>query len=318
MTVYPRVCGGTSPEARVARVKDGLSPRVRGNRLSCMPITCGRGSIPACAGEPCGLPTAFCGRPVYPRVCGGTPGQPGPVMFRPGLSPRVRGNLRDAGRAEIRIGSIPACAGEPAIRQPGQSIVKVYPRVCGGTVRRAFRSVLLKGLSPRVRGNQSGVTNRAAAIGSIPACAGEPTKSGAADYAARVYPRVCGGTSARRAKQDTSAGLSPRVRGNPLGTTAMTVGARSIPACAGEPISLGITTICESVYPRVCGGTAYHRRKSLKQQGLSPRVRGNRLRAKEVVGGVGSIPACAGEPFPIRRPPYAGMVYPRVCGGTVN
>ena len=317
MTVYPRVCGGTSPEARVARVKTvyprvcggtafpvcplraagGLSPRVRGNLVDYQQLSAAGRSIPACAGDPGATRPGNVSTRSIP-ACAGEP---------PGRRPRRNSHW-----------VYPRVCGEPAIRQPGQSIVKVYPRVCGGTVRRAFRSVLLKGLSPRVRGNQSGVTNRAAAIGSIPACAGEPTKSGAADYAARVYPRVCGGTSARRAKQDTSAGLSPRVRGNPLGTTAMTVGARSIPACAGEPISLGITTICESVYPRVCGGTAYHRRKSLKQQGLSPRVRGNRLRAKEVVGGVGSIPACAGEPFPIRRPPYAGMVYPRVCGGTVN
>ena len=50
--VYPRVCGGTLPANVHARMMQGLSPRVRGNRRN--PI-CGRPgarSIPACAGEP--------------------------------------------------------------------------------------------------------------------------------------------------------------------------------------------------------------------------------------------------------------------------
>ena len=32
-TVYPRVCGGTMLVGTVARLRRGLSPRVRGNRL---------------------------------------------------------------------------------------------------------------------------------------------------------------------------------------------------------------------------------------------------------------------------------------------
>ena len=35
-----------------------------------------------------------------------------------------------------------------------------------------------------------------------------------------------------------------------------------------------------------------------KAQGLSPRVRGNRAAAMPMVSMCGTIPACAGEPFP--------------------
>ena len=51
-----------------------------------------------------------------------------------GLSPRVRGNrcLPRAGRQRQR--SIPACAGEPNIGDLVAWEVKVYPRVCGGTM----------------------------------------------------------------------------------------------------------------------------------------------------------------------------------------
>ena len=175
--VYPRVCGGTAsaggsirywlrsipacageprwePDRR-RRPQSGLSPRVRGNRsyhlkhltilLKVYPRVCGgtsdlkrltsfdqlNGSIPACAGEPW----------ILRRF----------KDVLPGLSPRVRGNRCSANNV--------------------RSMIKVYPRVCGGTMN-----------------------------GSIPACAGEPPATrltvGLTAVQLRVYPRVCGGTPA--------------------------------------------------------------------------------------------------------------------------
>ena len=50
--------------------------------------------------------------------------------------------------------------------------------------------------------------------------------------------------------------------------------------------------------------------------GLSPRVRGN-LRGETLYWtGLGSIPACAGEPVMRPSSPSSSEVYPRVCGGT--
>ena len=67
----------------------------------------------------------------------------------------------------------------------------------------------------------------------------------------------------------------------------------------------------------MCGGTA-RRSSSVKgMSGLSPRVRGNPLPSEGVVGLVGSIPACAGEPPAFCSTTSAVAVYPRVCGGTV-
>ena len=50
--------------------------------------------------------------------------------------------------------------------------------------------------------------------------------------------------------------------------------------------------------------------------GLSPRVRGNQGRVFSAVGWDGSIPACAGEPYPAAVTSETSQVYPRVCGGT--
>ena len=52
-----------------------------------------------------------------------------------GLSPRVRGNHDVPAHRVFDLGSIPACAGEPAGARLGAGGQWVYPRVCGGTVR---------------------------------------------------------------------------------------------------------------------------------------------------------------------------------------
>ena len=97
----------------------------------------GRGSIPACAGEPDG-PDSNTSRPtVYPRVCGGTGGAP-PLLSSP------------------------------------LSLAWVYPRVCGGTANPTLNRTAAMGLSPRVRGNPLVLSRVLGVGGSIPACAGEP------------------------------------------------------------------------------------------------------------------------------------------------
>ena len=132
-------------------------------------------------------------------------------------------------------------------------------------------------------------------------------------------------------------GLSPRVRGNRSHSGAGRTATRSIPACAGEPTSGVILSsvarvyprVCgepqpgptspspHRVYPRVCGGTSSSPSTSSTQNGLSPRVRGNRRGRPRCTVRTGSIPACAGEPHePAPEAPARSPVYPRVCGGT--
>ena len=172
--VYPRVCGGTRLSLVHWHVRRGLSPRVRGNPSPTSPSMSYSRSIPACAGEPrCGLRRTLSSR-VYPRVCGGTIYLLEPPIKIIGLSPRVRGNLRRAVNRFAHHRSIPACAGEPAASLAAAGVVKVYPRVCGGTGRLGLATRNDRGLSPRVRGNQYTTSIPQPQTGSIPACAGEP------------------------------------------------------------------------------------------------------------------------------------------------
>ena len=131
--VYPRVCGGTDNVGYVGHYDGGLSPRVRGNPPTRYWWICPGGSIPACAGEPQTSDHWAAWPKVYPRVCGGTPGQATTTTRPDGLSPRVRGNLEKSITPPAGIRSIPACAGEPTCQRIVAWRRGVYPRVCGGT-----------------------------------------------------------------------------------------------------------------------------------------------------------------------------------------
>ena len=109
----PACAGGTASSALAMLERIGLSPRVRGNHRPVDRACRHRGSIPACAGEPRARSCGGAGSAVYPRVCGGTAQCSGRRPRQPGLSPRVRGNLRGVLAALPPVGSIPACAGEP-------------------------------------------------------------------------------------------------------------------------------------------------------------------------------------------------------------
>ena len=318
MAVYPRVCGGTAqPKSHTMR-RRGLSPRVRGNPFLKAGGKVTVGSIPACAGEPSGPSSSSSRWRVYPRVCGGTARSSNYFVPVEGLSPRVRGNHLESVVAGEVEGSIPACAGEPRAGTPDVPALRVYPRVCGGTLTKRADRLHQYGLSPRVRGNRNGGVVLRTSLGSIPACAGEPSTSWDGCSGSGVYPRVCGGTCAAPKGRTAMPGLSPRVRGNPLGALERAFLAGSIPACAGEPSRCSRSSRATRVYPRVCGGTDPAGSPVPVCQGLSPRVRGNRLSRRHDSALRGSIPACAGEPDRGRGERRPGGVYPRVCGGTAT
>ena len=210
-------------------------------------------------------------------MCGGTGIQQPEPNGRQGLSPRVRGNRPWLPPGDSLRGSIPACAGEPVLYWMERAAAEVYPRVCGGTLATRGCRLPGDGLSPRVRGNRIRGIRTHPGRRSIPACAGEPALAGQSGREPGVYPRVCGGTTTTHRPLASECGLSPRVRGNLLGRAATRPAPRSIPACAGEPCAGNARTSRRPVYPRVCGGTSGWGPFSWNLDGLSPRVRGNRV-----------------------------------------
>ena len=72
-----------------------------------------------------------------------------------------------------------------------------------------------------------------------------------------------------------------------------------------------------TVYPRACGGTGSFGFIDEVHTGLSPRLRGNLEQRGLDQEVLRSIPAPAGEPAPCAHSASSQRVYPRACGGTV-
>ena len=152
--VHPRVCGGAIIYSTPRKAVQGPSPRVRGSPGVARNALCLVGSIPACAGEPRPPPRLPRPKRVHPRVCGGASAPSVETQSSQGPSPRVRGSRRARTARRQRSRSIPACAGEPAIRSPPPGSPPVHPRVCGGANPAFPDSLQCCGPSPRVRGSR--------------------------------------------------------------------------------------------------------------------------------------------------------------------
>ena len=293
---YPRSRGGTHRILLAVCARQGLSPLARGNRRYGAPWSVLMGPIPARAGEPpAGKKAGGRGR-AYPRSRGGTsprfPGPPAPS----GLSPLSRGNHAHHGARNLRQGPIPARAGEPATTPTSRPGPRAYPRSRGGTERLARSWSWEPGLSPLARGNLVAGLGVGAQHGPIPARAGEPPCPRAAPPSGRAYPRSRGGTAKHRAAGECALGLSPLARGNLHNQAVPQVTRGPIPARAGEPPSLPLSSRRRRAYPRSRGGTAVLNLRKGRSEGLSPLARGNHVGAVHVVVRDGPIPARAGEP----------------------
>ena len=193
--VYPRLCGGNRPNPMPVLGMMGLSPLVRGKHHLDTTRTRVRGSIPACAGETCGIAVLTADMGVYPRLCGGNYQHLKRLVMSMGLSPLVRGKHAPSWPGLNVSGSIPACAGETHPATSRSPFLGVYPRLCGGNSAAVNTGGLGAGLSPLVRGKLSCSKILGLPPGSIPACAGETWWMMEWIRPSRVYPRLCGGNS---------------------------------------------------------------------------------------------------------------------------
>ena len=176
--VYPRACGGTPvawvPSSRRRRSIPAPAgePRSHGCRRPAV-----EGLSPRLRGNPGRMGAVVPPSKVYPRACGGTYVRHNLSDYEEGLSPRLRGNLRPAQPIGLRRRSIPAPAGEPGPLSDSKPHRRVYPRACGGTSMREDGTRLIRGLSPRLRGNRLVLHPGECARRSIPAPAGEPSSA---------------------------------------------------------------------------------------------------------------------------------------------
>ena len=110
-------------------------------------------------------------------------------------------------------------------------------------------------------------------------------------------------------------GLSPHTRGKLPSQILRRILAGPIPAYAGETAWGEWTLQAMGAYPRIRGGNVERTMVVVERAGLSPHTRGKRLVSIFCHGGIGPIPAYAGETHGRQRDCPQGRAYPRIRGG---
>ncbi len=216
---------------------------------------------------------------VYPRLRGGSDARYIFWAAHRGLSPPTRGircALHLLGGAQ---GSIPAYAGDPRMQPAVLARGSVYPRLRGGSTFPRLFGIRIAGLSPPTRGIRLCWRQGSGAGGSIPAYAGDPAHTCPCQREPKVYPRLRGGSSARRRPHSPYTGLSPPTRGIQCPRSQANETRRSIPAYAGDPPRRARRAKTLTVYPRLRGGSAVSDQPAWVVVGLSPPTRGIPLAA---------------------------------------
>ena len=169
---HPRACG-EHPSKTSQTVADlGSSPRLRGTLPHAEPRVAGRGIIPALAGNTYSRIKTHIMMWDHPRACGEHSWLRMLRMSAEGSSPRLRGTREAEGLAVLRLGIIPALAGNTRGTRTAPRSARDHPRACGehSTLRTNPHSHT--GSSPRLRGTLLSWHGLPQPLGIIPALAG--------------------------------------------------------------------------------------------------------------------------------------------------
>ena len=151
-----------------------------------------------------------------------------------GSSPRMRGTRRAGACGSDRPGIIPAYAGNTGRNVGNHELPRDHPRVCGEHVSRAWRIILLRGSSPRMRGTHGGEQLALVVFGIIPAYAGNTHVRHWRCRWQGDHPRVCGEHVSSNSQALSNTGSSPRMRGTRVIHRIVHKQCRIIPAYAGN------------------------------------------------------------------------------------
>ena len=209
---------------------------------------------------------------------------------------------------------IPAWAGNRARRAGLPHSLTVHPRVGGEQTGTRKSGCPLTGSSPRGRGTV--LTDLAARILTrfIPAWAGNRSSPPPRGRAGPVHPRVGGEQPARHETRRRAGGSSPRGRGTVPMAADMLIGARFIPAWAGNRSTADRSFANRPVHPRVGGEQSQEEWLKSVEYGSSPRGRGTDGSRDNNTPENRFIPAWAGNSRASHGARRAAAVHPRVGG----
>ena len=166
----------------------------------------------------------------HPRACGAHPARPRTTRCASGSSPRMRGSQGVIIMAATK-------AGLTGGRLHGQIARRDHPRACGAHVFAIGVTLPILGLSPRMRGSQTGCRAVEGRHGIIPAHAGLTLCLIRAGNISRDHPRACGAHIYSLSSCHIMWGSSPRMRGSRMHSPYVSPTTGIIPAHAGLTLS---------------------------------------------------------------------------------
>ena len=237
----------------------------------------------------------------HPRGCGEKEGKPSMLKPASGSSPRVRGEDRPGGRAELPPRIIPAGAGRRGGDGRPRQIPWDHPRGCGEKTTAGARISPQPGSSPRVRGEETMTDKEHCDLGIIPAGAGRRRSYPPSSRTSRDHPRGCGEKLLDDDLKPAWEGSSPRVRGEVFGLAPPVWSPGIIPAGAGRRKMEAGRPARWRDHPRGCGEKTKMGSTLQKIMGSSPRVRGEAPSPSQPTSTPRIIPAGAGRSWPARH-----------------
>ena len=292
----------------------GSSPHARGTPALRVGVGRPDGIIPACAGNTI-RPTKN-GSPSgdHPRMRG-EHSNPYIHEFQvEGSSPHARGTQTQLEPLEVFAGIIPACAGNTRHIHRNRAHQWDHPRMRGEHIEIAIGELDKQGSSPHARGTRAGAVGNDAAVGIIPACAGNTRSPPTICGRTWDHPRMRGEHWNDLNATGYSWGSSPHARGTPSIFPNIKPRIGIIPACAGNTLRTDRLKCPSRDHPRMRGEHRLSHFSLSQMGGSSPHARGTPVHAQPDDLGEGIIPACAGNTASPTRRRSSRRDHPRMRG----
>ena len=169
---HPRACGEHVTGQFVFPDELGSSPRMRGTLSAILSGNWTSGIIPAHAGNTGDVIRAYVENGDHPRACGEHQAKADTNDKAAGSSPRMRGTPGGVVGRGLRVGIIPAHAGNTKLSRICRRCRRDHPRACGEHLAHVVCVLSDLGSSPRMRGTLVKPCGSTRRTGIIPAHAG--------------------------------------------------------------------------------------------------------------------------------------------------
>ena len=206
----------------------------------------------------------------------------------------MRGTRPGLLRHVVKVGIIPAHAGNTKLKSSVNYPARDHPRACGEHYGAVVAKVTTSGSSPRMRGTHASVAYGRPPCGIIPAHAGNTTYRLARVRVKGDHPRACGEHRIVQIFNFFKWGSSPRMRGTRVRRAENAKHGGIIPAHAGNTRLSSKKGYPSGDHPRACGEHSLH---------------------DAYIGGfMGIIPAHAGNTVKVSMSHHQESDHPRACG----